>query len=61
MGSTRSALAQMCRLSGRGIDGVFVDRGCREHDELESAVCISVQKRVITPRLKRRQVIEKTF
>lgn len=61
MGSTRSVLAQACRLSGQSIDEVFVDRGCREHDELDSAVCISVQKRVIIPRLKRRQAIEKTI
>ena len=56
------ALGQVRTLSGQCIKEVFVDRGYRGHDETDSAVYISGQKRGNTARirrcLKRRQAIE---
>ncbi len=59
----KKALAQVRCLTGTSSDEAFVDRGYRGHDETESTVYISGQKRGIkTQRLKRslrrRQAIE---
>ena len=58
----KRALDQVRALSGQRIEKVFVDRGYRGHDEVDSAVYISGQKRGVTARirrcLKRRQAIE---
>lgn len=58
----KRALDQVRALSGQGIEEVFVDRGYRGHDEVDSTVYISGQRRGVTARirrcLKRRQAIE---
>ncbi len=59
----KKALAQVRRLTGMSSDEAFVDRGYRGHDETESTVYISGQKRGIKTQrlkrsLKRRQAIE---
>ena len=58
----KRALNQVRALSGQRIEEVFVDRGYRGHDEVDSAVYISGQKRGITAHirkcLKRPQAIE---
>ncbi len=59
----KQALEQVRRLTGTSIDEAFVDRGYRGHDETESTVYISGQKRGIKTQrlkqsLKRRQAIE---
>ena len=58
----KRVLDQVLALTGQYIEEVFVDRGYRGHDETDSAVYISGQKRGVTTRiercLKRRQAIE---
>ena len=58
----KRALDQVRSLSGQCIEEVFVDRGYRGHDEVDSTVYISGQKRGVTARIrrcqKRRQAIE---
>ena len=58
----KRALDQVRMLCGQRIEEVYVDRGYRGHDETDSAVYISGQKRGVTARirrcLKRRQAIE---
>ncbi len=58
----KRALDQVRALSGQCIEEVYVDRGDRGHDEVDSAVYISGQKRGVTDRIrrcmKRRQAIE---
>ena len=58
----KSALDQVRLLGGQRIEEVYVDRGYRGHDETDSAVYISGQKRGVTDRIrrcmKRRQAIE---
>ena len=59
----KQALEQVRHLTGTSIDEAFVDRGYRGHDETESTVYISGQKRGIKTQrlkrsLKRRQAIE---
>ena len=58
----KRVLDQVRALSGQCIEEVFVDRGYRGHDETDSAVYISGQKRGVTARIrrcvKRRQAIE---
>ena len=58
----KRALDQVRALSGQRIEEVYVDRGYRGHDETDSAVYISGQKRGVTARirkcLKRCQAIE---
>ena len=53
---------QVRALSGQCIEGMFVDRGYRDHDELNYAVYISGQKCGVTARIRRclkgRQAIE---
>ena len=58
----KRALDQVRTLSGQTIEEVFADRGYRGHDETDSAVYLSGQRRGVTARirkcLKRRQAIE---
>ena len=58
----KRALDQVRMLCGQRIEEVYVDHGYRGHDETDSAVYISGQKRGVTARirrcLKRRQAIE---
>ena len=59
----KAALAQVRRVTGSRIDEAFVDKGYRGHEEMETTVYISGQKRGITTQrlkrsLKRRQAIE---
>ena len=58
----KTALDQVRMLCDQRIEEVYVDRGYRGHDETDSAVYISGQKRVVTARirrcLKRRQAIK---
>ncbi len=58
----KDALDQVRKLCGQQIEEVYVDRGYRGHDETESVVYISGQRRGVTDRirrrLKRRQAIE---
>ena len=59
----KNALEQVRRVTGSVIDEAFVDKGYRGHDETETTVYISGQKRGINTRrlkrsLKRRQAIE---
>ena len=58
----KTALDQVRRLGGQRIEEVYVDRGYRGHDETDSAVYISGQRRGVTDRIrrcmKRRQAIE---
>ena len=60
---TKAALAQVRRVTGSRIDEAFVDKGYRGHEEVETTVYISGQKRGIKTQrlkrsLKRRQAIE---
>lgn len=58
----KSALDQVRELSEQRIEEVFLDRGYRGHDEVDSSVCVSGQRSGVTARirkcLKRRQAIE---
>ena len=58
----KRALDQVRSLCGQRIEEVYVDRGYRGHQETDSAVYISVQRRGVTDRIrrcmKRRQAIE---
>ena len=58
----KTALDQVRMLCVQRIEEVYVDRGYRGHDETDSAVYISGQKRGMTARirwcLKRRQAIK---
>ena len=59
----KAALAQVRRVTGSRIDEAFVDKGYRGHEEVETTVYISGQKRGIKTQrlkrsLKRRQAIE---